>query len=270
VVCLTALIVFFSDRGAAHILRYKLRVLPGKVRCRSQRSKLQWTRAGLEWAMSNKCAEPGKRCGAAARRVWHAVDVTSSHRPKSGRIVPCHQKRSGWSFSRVKPTITPAGAMLSRIPWPIPDGSPTLAQLFTGPGDQVRPKPWLRSREPVLGSMHGYCACGLDPLLKSFTTGEIALRAATGATLGGEVEEVLLLLPRALAQRRDPDPLLPLPARGHLRLQCPRGRAAPLPPPVTRQVSCAAGASRATWSGLRPRSLRKTRLNSDEDSKPAS
>jgi hypothetical protein len=48
--------------------------------------------------------------------------------------------------------------------------------------------------------VHGYCACGLNPLLKYFTTGELALHAAAGPLLGAQLEEVLLLF-RALAQQ---------------------------------------------------------------------
>jgi hypothetical protein len=104
-------------------------------------------------------------------------------------------KKEWMELLQGEPTITPLGRPDTLVY--LMDA--TLAQLFTGL-ETKSTKAWLRSCEPVLGSMHGYCACGLNPLLKYFTTGEIALRAATGATLGGEVEEVLLFF-RALAQR---------------------------------------------------------------------
>ena len=58
---------------------------------------------------------------------------------------------------------------------------------------------WLQHCRPVAGSVHRHCACGLNPLLKYFTTGELALRAGAGPAVGAEIEEILLLF-RALAQ----------------------------------------------------------------------
>lgn len=94
-----------------------------------------------------------------------------------------------------EPTITPLGRPDTLVY--LMDA--TLAQLFTGL-ETKSAKTWLRGCEPVIGSMHGYCACGLNPLLKYFTTGELALHAAAGAVLGPDMDEALLLF-RALAQR---------------------------------------------------------------------
>ena len=74
----------------------------------------------------------------------------------------------------------------------------TLLQLLTGLQTKQE-LPWLRQCRPVAGSVHRHCACGLNPLLKYFTTGELALRAGAGPAMGEEIEEILLLF-RALAQ----------------------------------------------------------------------
>ena len=75
----------------------------------------------------------------------------------------------------------------------------TLAQLASGLSGKSAKK-WLHSCPPLIAPVHTYCACGLNPLLKYYTTGELALRAATAATLGVEIEDVLLLF-RSLAQQ---------------------------------------------------------------------
>ena len=57
-----------------------------------------------------------------------------------------------------------------------------------------------RRYPPVVGSVHAYCPCGLNPLLKYYGTGELALRAGAGKELGAELEFVLRVF-RALARR---------------------------------------------------------------------
>jgi len=58
----------------------------------------------------------------------------------------------------------------------------------------------LRRYPPVAGSVHAYCPCGLNPLLKYYGAGELALRAGTGTELGNELELVLRIF-RTLARR---------------------------------------------------------------------
>lgn len=58
----------------------------------------------------------------------------------------------------------------------------------------------LRRYPPVVGSVHAYCPCGLNPLLKYYGTGELALRAGAGTELGDELEIVLRIF-RNLARR---------------------------------------------------------------------
>jgi hypothetical protein len=74
----------------------------------------------------------------------------------------------------------------------------TLMQLQLGL--EARPgQPWLQHCHPVLSSVHRCCACGLNPLLKYFTTGELALRAVAGQTMPAEIEEIVAAF-RAIAQ----------------------------------------------------------------------
>jgi hypothetical protein len=74
----------------------------------------------------------------------------------------------------------------------------TLMQLQLGL--QAAPgQPWLRHCRPVTGSVHRHCACGLNPLLKYFTTGEVALRAVAGPALPADIDDVLARF-RALAR----------------------------------------------------------------------
>jgi len=144
--------------------------------------------------MSKKCGEPGKPCGAPCRGVWHAVPVTPTTVQNLAALCPAIKKE--WmGLLQGEPTITPLGRPDTLVY--LMDA--TLAQLFTGL-ESKSTKQWLHNCERLIGSMHGYCACGLNPLLKYFTTGELALRAAAGTTLGAEVEEALLFF-RALAQR---------------------------------------------------------------------
>jgi hypothetical protein len=75
----------------------------------------------------------------------------------------------------------------------------TLTQLFAG-FSIVPEEKWLRACVPTIATVHAYCACGLNPLLKYFTTGEMALRAVAGPLLGKEIEELLLFF-RSLAQQ---------------------------------------------------------------------
>lgn len=109
----------------------------------------------------------------------------------------CPAIKKEWAdLLKGEPTITPLGR---------PDTlvflmDATLAQLFDGLESKSSHPHWLKRCNPVVGPVHNYCACGLNPLLKYFTTGELALRAAAGARLGAEIEEVLERF-RALAQR---------------------------------------------------------------------
>lgn len=105
-------------------------------------------------------------------------------------------KKEWADLLRGEPTITPLGR---------PDTlvflmDATLAQLFAGLEDRTSHQQWLKRCAPVVGPVHNYCACGLNPLLKYFTTGELAVRAAAAGRFGSEIDEVLERF-RSLAQR---------------------------------------------------------------------
>jgi hypothetical protein len=147
--------------------------------------------------LSKICAEPANGCGAAAACLWHPAGVTPALVQSLAALCPAIKKEWG-QLLHGEPTITPLGR---------PDTlmylmDATLAQLFSGleTGSNRSTQQWLRRCTPLIGPVHSYCACGLNPLLKYFTTGELALHAAAGPLLGKELEEVLLLF-RALAQQ---------------------------------------------------------------------
>lgn len=147
--------------------------------------------------LSKICAEPAKRCGAPLRSLWHAADVSPALVQNLAALCPAIKKEWG-DLLRGEPTITPLGQ--PDILMYLMDA--TLAQLFSGleTGSTRTTQQWLRRCKPLIGPAHGYCACGLNPLLKYFTTGELALHSAAGPMLGAQLEEVLLLF-RALAQQ---------------------------------------------------------------------
>lgn len=140
------------------------------------------------------CVKPSKCCGARARNPWHHDAVTPTSVQCLAGLCPAIKKE--WAdLLNGEPTITPLGRPDTLVY--LMDA--TLAQLFTGL-EAKSTHQWLRRCAPLVGPVHGYCACGLNPLLKYFTTGEIALRAAAGAKLGTEIEEVLQRF-RLLAQQ---------------------------------------------------------------------
>lgn len=136
-----------------------------------------------------------KCCGAVRTDLWHPRPVTPTSLQCLAGLGPAIKQE--WAqLLRGEPTITPLGR---------PDTlvflmDATLAQLFAGLEDKTPHQQWLKRCAPVVGPVHNYCACGLNPLLKYFTTGELAVRAAAGTKLGAEIEVVLERF-RALAQR---------------------------------------------------------------------
>ncbi|HWA25546.1 MAG TPA: hypothetical protein VG734_07795 [Lacunisphaera sp.] len=104
--------------------------------------------------------------------------------------------KAEWSvLLRGEPALTPLGR---------PDTlvflmDATLTQLFNGLTARSAQN-WLHGCTPVAAPIHAYCACGLNPLLKYYTTGELAVRATAASIVGEEIEDVLLLF-RSLAQQ---------------------------------------------------------------------
>lgn len=129
--------------------------------------------------------------------MWHAAGVSPTTVQSLASLCPAIKKEWG-DLLRGEPTITPLGRPDTLVY--LMDA--TLAQLFSGleASTTRSTQQWLRRCPPLVGPAHNYCACGLNPLLKYFTTGELALHAATGPHLGAELDEVLLLF-RALAQQ---------------------------------------------------------------------
>jgi len=111
-------------------------------------------------------------------------------------VALCPAIKTEWGvLLRGEPALTPLGR---------PDTlvflmDATLAQLFDGLTSRSDRK-WLQHCPPLVAPVHRYCACGLNPLLKYFTTGELALRAAAGLAVGEEIEEVLILF-HSMAQQ---------------------------------------------------------------------
>jgi hypothetical protein len=75
----------------------------------------------------------------------------------------------------------------------------TLMQLFAG--FKITPdEKWLMACAPLVAPLYGYCACGLDPLVRYFAAGESAMYAAAGSLAAG-VRGKLVARFRILAQQ---------------------------------------------------------------------
>ena len=140
------------------------------------------------------CAGLAKPCGAARARLWQSAVVTPA--TLQSLVALCPAIKAEWSvLLRGEPALTPLGRPDTLVF--LMDG--TLTQLISGLSGKSAKK-WLHACAPLIAPVHTYCACGLNPLLKYYTTGELALRAAAAATLKEEIEDVLLLF-RSLAQQ---------------------------------------------------------------------
>ena len=167
---MSGLIIDISGRVAAHFLLLALRDLP-KI-----------------------CAGLAKPCGAAGAGLWHSADVIPATLQNLVALSPAIKAEWG-VLLRGEPALTPLGRPDTLVY--LMDA--TLAQLFSGLSGKST-KRWLHSYTPLVAPVHAYCACGLNPLLKYYTTGELALRATAAAMLREEIEDVLLLF-RSLAQQ---------------------------------------------------------------------
>lgn len=67
----------------------------------------------------------------------------------------------------------------------------TLRDLAAQMNTLPSPKPGA-----IVAPPHRHCRCGLNPLLKYFATGELALRAAAAPALGPDFEATLLVFQR--------------------------------------------------------------------------
>lgn len=75
----------------------------------------------------------------------------------------------------------------------------TLQQWTSGLGAADRVT-WLKKCTPLAGSVHRHCACGLNPLLRYYTTGETAIACVAGTALGADGAPALAVF-RDLARR---------------------------------------------------------------------
>lgn len=96
---------------------------------------------------------------------------------------------------RSEPVLTPLGrpdTLVYLMDTTLRQVADALAREHTGERS--------RGSTPVIGSVHTFCPCGLNPLLKYYGTGELALRAGAGARLGEDFEVVLQVF-RKLARQ---------------------------------------------------------------------
>ncbi len=96
---------------------------------------------------------------------------------------------------RLEPTLTPL-ANPDTLVFMMDE---TLAQLSSAIKARSF-KRWLKNNPALVAPMQSRCHCSINPLLTYYTTGELALRAAGGADLGPDLEEVLLYF-HSLGQR---------------------------------------------------------------------
>lgn len=107
---------------------------------------------------------------------------------------PAVKKR--WeALLRLEPTLTPL-ANPDTLVFMMDE---TLAQLSSVINARSF-KRWMTSHPALLAPMQSRCHCSINPLLTYYTTGELALRAAAGAVLRDDLEEVLLYF-HSLGQR---------------------------------------------------------------------
>jgi hypothetical protein len=105
-------------------------------------------------------------------------------------------KREWETLLRAEPTLSPLGH---------PDTlvflmDETLDQLQAGL--QVQPlRDWLSQSPALVAPLQRSCLCRINPLLNYYTTGELAVRAATVKVLPPEDVEEAVLIFHALAQQ---------------------------------------------------------------------
>ena len=128
------------------------------------------------------------RCSAVAAALWHFTPVEQSVVNQLEVLRPAI-KREWDHLLRTEPALSPLAN---------PD---TLVFLMDETLDQLLHGLRARSSHPtqreiaqLLTPLQRRCACGLNPLLTYYATGELALRAATAGVLGEHFEPVLLVL----------------------------------------------------------------------------
>ncbi len=133
-------------------------------------------------------------CRVAHAQTWHYGVVHKGVTSQLEALRPAVKKR--WeALLRLEPTLTPL-ANPDTLVFMMDE---TLHQLSSAIKARSF-KRWLKENPALVAPMQSRCHCALNPLLTYYTTGELALRAAAGAALGSDLEEVLLYF-HSLGQR---------------------------------------------------------------------
>jgi hypothetical protein len=135
------------------------------------------------------------RCGAARRASWQSGRVDQPALVQLEALRPAI-KREWDRLLRAEPTLSPLGHP-DTLTYMMDE---TLTQVIKGLGSQSL-KSWLRRSPVLLSPLQRQCACGLNPLLTYYATGELALHAAVGSKLPNGVLEALLVVFHVKAQQ---------------------------------------------------------------------
>lgn len=126
---------------------------------------------------------------------WQTASVDQSDVTQLETLRPAI-KREWEALLRAEPTLSPLGnpdTLLYMM-------DETLTQAFKGVTTRSL-RTWLKKSPALLAPLQRNCACGLNPLLNYYATGELALRAATGKRLPFPTLEALLTSFHLMAQR---------------------------------------------------------------------
>lgn len=136
----------------------------------------------------------GNACRAAQGERWQAYRVEKRVTTKLEALRPAVKER--WEdLLRLEPTLTP----LANPDTLVFMMDATLTQLLSALAAPSF-KRWMKKNPTCVAPMQSRCHCSINPLLTYYTTGELALRAAAGSSLGQDLEEVLLYF-HSLGQR---------------------------------------------------------------------
>lgn len=98
-------------------------------------------------------------------------------------------------FLRLEPAMTPL-ANPDTLVFMMETTLTQLSSALTAPSFRR----WMKKNPAFVAPLQSRCHCSINPLLTYYTTGELALRAAAGSSLGPDLEEVLLYF-HSLGQR---------------------------------------------------------------------
>ena len=141
------------------------------------------------------CTNLRKRCRDRAGANRHTVEVDQSVIDQVERLRPAIKREWG-ALLRTEPTLSPLGH---------PDTlaylmDETLAQVIKGVHAHSV-KSWIRRSPALLAPLQRHCACGLNPLLNYYATGELALHAVLREKLDAIACDVWLTVFHLKAQQ---------------------------------------------------------------------